>query len=146
MPLRDRDVRNDVKDRLDATDLFDGVFVTGLPEDFGRGAGLLKLACVEPDRGSADHQVDDAPDGLLVVQGNAVVTVLARDDDPQARDETAELLLDAVCDAVNGQSLAGLTYPALTAVLQWTWKPARCWVAGVEALRPPPRNRRRSGL
>jgi len=44
--------------------------------------------------------------------------------DPQLRDEGAELLLDTAANTLNGQSLAGLTMPALTRFSGWTWKDA----------------------
>ena len=43
--------------------------------------------------------------------------------DPQLRDEGAELLLDTAANALNGQSLAGLTLPQTARVIQWDWQP-----------------------
>ena len=50
--------------------------------------------------------------------------LLYRHDDPQLRDEGAELLLDTAANALNGQSLAGLTFPQTTRIIQWDWQPA----------------------
>ena len=120
--LRDRDIRQDLADRLEATRSFDAAVLTGLPEDFGRGSRLLRLAIIQPDRGAASHDWDDSPDGGLIVDGRAKVIVIVRDDDPRTRDEAAEQLVDIVCNAANGQSLGGLTLPAFTLIDQWVWK------------------------
>ena len=46
-------------------------------------------------------------------------------EDPQVRDEAAELLFDTAADALNAQSLAELTLPQLTRFMSWRWeKPA----------------------
>ncbi len=52
------------------------------------------------------------------------VTLLARNDDAQLRDEQAEQLLDVLANAVNGVSLAGITLPGKTLVTAWQWRPA----------------------
>jgi len=52
------------------------------------------------------------------------LTLLARMEDPQLRDESAELVLDTAANALNGQGLAGLTMPAFTRFTGWQWQPA----------------------
>ena len=49
--------------------------------------------------------------------------LLYRHEDPQLRDEGAELLLDTAANALNGQSLAGWTFPPTTRITQWDWQP-----------------------
>jgi hypothetical protein len=51
-----------------------------------------------------------------------VITLLQRNEDPQLRDEAAELLFDTAANALNGQSLADLTLPQLTRFVSWKWQ------------------------
>jgi hypothetical protein len=44
-----------------------------------------------------------------------------RDEDPQIRDEGVELLFNTAADALNGQSLGGLTLPDFTRFTSWRW-------------------------
>jgi hypothetical protein len=120
--MRDRDVRNAIHDCLLATGAFDGVWIWGLPEDYGAGASQLAAAAIEPESSVQDDRWDSPPRGGLVVTSRVTITFLQRNDDPQTRDEAAELLLDSAADALNGQSLAGLTLPGLTRFTSWRWE------------------------
>jgi hypothetical protein len=67
----------------------------------------------------------DAPlAGQLLYTGQATVGVQGFDPDPQARDEAMELVLCYLANAINGRSLAGITFPADTLVSQWKWQDA----------------------
>ena len=57
------------------------------------------------------------------MDASATVTLLARHEDPQVRDELVELLLSVLENAVNGVSLGGLTLPPFTMVERWAWAP-----------------------
>lgn len=122
---RERDVRNAVKDALIATGAFSDVWLTGLPEAFGQGAGELAAAAIEPLATRLATGWDAAPAGGLDYSSELTVTLLARHPDPQLRDELAEQLLDFLINAVNGQSLAGFTIPQQTMIASWRWLPAR---------------------
>jgi hypothetical protein len=119
---RDRDVRNAVVTALQATNAFDGVFVWGLPEDKGIGSSLRAAAIVSPMSSRQEDQWDAAPAGGLVITSRVQIVLLNRDEDPQLRDEGAELLLDNATNALNGQSLAGLTFTQTTRITQWDWQ------------------------
>ncbi len=121
---RERDVRNAIQVALVATGAFSDVWITGLPDRYGQGASDLTAAAVEPDRTSFTKGWDAAPAGQLDYTATCRVTVLARHPDAQLRDELAEQLLDHVCNAVNGVSLAGFTLPQRTMVTGWQWQPA----------------------
>ena len=122
---RERDVRNAIQSALQATGAFDGVFDWGLPEDYGSGASNASIAVIEPESSSQDDRWDASPDGGLIVTSRVTLTLIARAEDPQLRDEAAELLFDTAANALNGQSLAGLTLPGLTRFASWRWeKPA----------------------
>jgi hypothetical protein len=123
--MRDRDVRNAIQTALVATGAFDGVFVWGLPEDYGSGASNAALAIVEPESSTQEDRWDAAPAGGLLVTSRVTITLIARAEDPQLRDELAELLFDTAANALNGHSLAGLTLSQLTRFMSWRWeKPA----------------------
>ena len=107
------------------TGAFDSVWIWGLPEDYGSAASGLAAAAIEPSSSDQTDRWDDASDGSLLVTSLVTITLLIRHEDPQLRDEAVELLFDTAADALNGQSLAGLTLPSLTRFLSWRWeKPA----------------------
>jgi hypothetical protein len=120
--MRERDVRNAIQTMLVATNAFDGVYVWGMPEDYGSGASLLAIAAIEPQSSTQDDRWDAATTGGLVITSRLTLTFLARNEDPQLRDESVELLLDTAADTLNGQSLAGLTLPQLTRFVSWRWE------------------------
>jgi len=122
--VRDRDVRNAIQSALTATGAFDGAWLTGLPENYGAGASQLAAAAIDPMSSTQSDQWDSQDAGGLVITSQVSITLLYRHDDPQLRDEGAELLLDTAANALNGQSLAGLTLPGLTRFTAWSWQPA----------------------
>jgi hypothetical protein len=50
------------------------------------------------------------------------LTLLARHEDPQLRDEAAELLLNVTADSLGGNSFGGETLPERTRIVSWTWQ------------------------
>ena len=132
--MRDRDVRNAMQAALAATGAFDAVWLWGLPEAHGSGASRLAIATIEPVSSVQDDRWDSAATGSLVVTSQVAITLLARHEDPQTRDENAELLLDVVANALNGQSLAGFTIPELTRLASWRWSPPSAPERRVEAI------------
>ena len=47
---------------------------------------------------------------------------LARHEDPQIRDDTAELLLNIAADALGGNTLGGVALPSRTRIQSWIWQ------------------------
>jgi hypothetical protein len=123
--MRDRDVRNAIVSALTTTGAFDsgGVWITGLPEDSGAPSSDFAAVAIEPVSSTQEDRWDSQTDGGLIVTSRVTITVLNRNADAQLRDEGAEMLLDMAADALNGQSLAGLTLPGLTRFMSWTWQP-----------------------
>lgn len=117
----ERDVRIAVRDLLDATSAFDGVYLSGLPETRGERGGDLQAAAVEPDETTASCNWDDAS-GPRIMTARATIVLMARDEDPQTRDEMAERLLETAIAALNGRSLAGKTLPEWTGIQSWAWR------------------------
>jgi hypothetical protein len=122
--MRERDVRNALRDALVATGAFSDVWLTGLPENYGGAASDLTAASIEPASTSLTTGWDAQIGGSLDYTSRLNVTLLARHDDPQLRDELAEQLVNTLHNAANGQSLAGITLPGKTYVQSWTWQPA----------------------
>lgn len=127
---RDRDVRNAVQAALVATDAFDvsvnagaAVWIWGVPADWGTASSNKAAAAIVPMSSRQEDLWDAAPAGGLVITSRLGIVLLYRDNDPQLRDEGAELLLDTTANALNGQSLAGLTFPQTTRIIQWDWQP-----------------------
>lgn len=136
---RDRDVRAAIRDRLIATNLFNDVWFTGAITGFGDG-GEVAGAVIDPIGGglaaasgtglAAGRSIgtglgwDDVGD-LLDFTSTVKVTLIARDEDPQIRDERAEQLLGILHNAINGRILVpGLTIPSKTIVAHWVWTSA----------------------
>jgi hypothetical protein len=123
--MRDRDVRNSIHDALVTTGAFDGVWIWGLPEDYGTASSQIASAAIEPESSTQDDRWDAATGGGLIVTSRVTITLLYRHEDPQLRDEAVELLLEIASNALNGQCLAGLTLPQFTRIVAWRWeKPA----------------------
>ncbi|MDG3005501.1 hypothetical protein [Paludisphaera mucosa] len=117
---RERDVRGAIRETLNATGAFDGVYLAGLPENRGERSGDLRAAAIEPAATNVAGQGDDI-DGTLAATACITLILLARDDDPATRDDAAELLLNTAAAALNGRSLARLTLPGSTRIRSWTW-------------------------
>jgi hypothetical protein len=119
---RDRDVRNAMQAALMATNAFNAVYLSGLPENFGSGSSNVAIAVVEPSASNQSDRWDSQPVGGLIVASTVTITLAYRHRDPQLRDEAVELLFDVAANTLNGQSLAGLTLPALTRFQSWRWE------------------------
>jgi hypothetical protein len=120
---RDRDVRNAIQAALLATGQFDGVWLSGLPEDYGQAADDLAAAVIEPASSTEVDYWDSEPSGGIIIQSVVTLTLLVRNPDPQLRDEAVELLVDYAADAINGQNLAGITVCGRTKITSWRWQP-----------------------
>ena len=120
--MRDRDVRTAIADALAATGAFDanGVWLWS-PENLGQGSSVGRACQIEPGNSTVDTRWDAQTVGGVIIQSQVKLTLLYRDDDTQKRDEGAENLLQQAQNALNGQSLAGLTLPALTRFQNWNW-------------------------
>jgi hypothetical protein len=123
--VRDRDVRNAIQTALISTDAFNGVHVWGLPEDYGSGSSEQAAVWIVPQSSRQEDLWDAAPAGGLVITSRIGLLLVYRSssDDPQTRDEAAELLLDTAANALNGQDLGGLIFPQTARIVSWDWQP-----------------------
>lgn len=119
----DGDVLDDAQGRLQATGAFDGVYRSALPESRGGAAGDRLAAVVAP----LDwEQTDDVDDETLVQSTRRVrwtLTLIVRDDDPEARERALEKLLAVAQNALDGQALAALTIPDWTRLRRGRYQP-----------------------
>jgi hypothetical protein len=120
-PYRERDIRNQIHDLLEQTGAFDGVYLAGLPEDRGEPSGDRRSVSIEPGETTEADLWDDTT-GDLIMTCRVNLTFLARHENPQIRDETAEQLLNIAASALNGQSLAGATLVGQTRIRSWSWE------------------------
>lgn len=121
---RDADVIDDVIDRLTATGQFAGVYWGELPEVRGRPAEQIAMATVEPASWNETDEFDDETDYQSVVKATFLLTLFTRSPDARTRDRSLDLLRTAAANAINEQSLAGITIPGLTILRNGKYLPA----------------------
>lgn len=119
-------MRNAIRTALLATNAFDEVWIWGLPEQYGTGASKQAAAAIDPQATAENDLYDD--EGAIEYRCTITITLLYRNEDPQARDEGAELLLNCAQNALNGAALQSLDLPDLisakTRFNGWAWQPA----------------------
>jgi len=126
---RDRDVRLAIASILDATNAFDGIYLRSISEVPSRRAADTRAVSIEPDSvdfsdpWGDDHSNPNSSSGALIVTGRLCLTFMVRHDDPDCRDDAAELLVNLACNALNDQSLADLTMPPFTRFQSLKWLP-----------------------
>jgi hypothetical protein len=122
--FRERDVRCLIRDMLEQTGAFDGAYLSGLPEERGERAGNSRTVSIEP---AETRQVDpwDEPDGDPIMTCQVALTILARHEDPQTRDEIAELLLNVAANALWRSTLGGAAIASRTQIRSWNWQPTK---------------------
>jgi len=111
-PYRDADIYDDIIARLNATGEFTYVdsFEAGGPES---SADATWLATVVP----GDAEDIDLFDPIVIDRhGVGTITISVIETDPRTRWRKLEELANVARNALNGKSLADLTFPALTMV------------------------------
>jgi hypothetical protein len=121
--MRDRDVRNAIQAALENTDAFSGVHLWSPPEDYGSGSSEQAAVWIVPQSSRQEDLWDAAAAGGLVITSRIGLLLVYRHEDPQLRDEGAELLLDTAANALNGQSLGGLIFTQTARITGWDWQP-----------------------
>lgn len=122
MPTED-DVRHAIATILEDSGYFDDVFMTGLPKMDDQSAEDLRACAILPSETTEDDRYDTSPGGLIVLDARVKIVFVARDQDPLARDKTVNLLLLYAQNALNGESLAGITLPDFTRFKGgWRWE------------------------
>lgn len=117
---RDQDVFDDIAVRLRDTDAFLDVYQAHPTQDGAEARG--DTAWVQPlDWDELDHRQD--PDGAEVTHhAHFTLTLAVRDGDPAERDRRLDQLAGIALNALDGQSLADLTLPGLTAIRKAKWE------------------------
>jgi hypothetical protein len=104
-----------------ATEAFDNVYLTGFSDQSDENAQDVLAAAILPVSWQESDDYDDTVSGLMQIDGKVTIFFLARDEDQQVRDEKCELLLNTAANALNGQSLASLTFPEWTKFKSVQW-------------------------
>lgn len=120
---RERDVRAVIHELLDSTGMFDRVYSGTAPDIGGEPSGASRTASIEPSETILAGQ-GDGVDGAVRATTRVSIILLARDDDPTARDDAVEMLLNTTAAALSGRSLGGITLPGSTRLRSWTWRKA----------------------
>ena len=121
---RDRDIRNAIQAALVATNQFGNVYLWSLADVSDHSADDTLAATIEPAGWQESDSFDDTVTGLVQIDGSCTITFFSRFEEPQQRDEACERLLEFACNALNGQSLAGVTAPEWTKFTSARWEPA----------------------
>lgn len=108
---RDRDAYRAIVGALSATGEFAQVVFATPPDSAAIGADRLPLAVVTP---TGWAQADDVNLTSAVRTASYYLTLVARDEDPQARFERLDRLANIAQNAIEGTDLAGGCTPTLT--------------------------------
>jgi hypothetical protein len=111
---RGRDIRKAIRDLLFATGEFDGVYMSGPFGSFDR-----TQCWVFPAKDSLD--IDEDYGGMVLIRSETELHFAATDYDPDVADQAVDRMLSIACNALNGQSLAGVTFPAFTRITKTKW-------------------------
>lgn len=127
--LRDWHVLEGVRDLLAATNEFDGVGLSELPETQGVGAGVIKLAIVSPLDWEEIDETDDEADVQDTIRVRFTLTLLVRIDDAALRDNETDRLLCVCKNALDGRPLVmrggeSATIPGWTKLRRGRWEKA----------------------
>jgi hypothetical protein len=114
-------VRNLIHDLLEQTGVFDGVYLSGFPEDCGQPSSDCRAVVIAPGETEEAAPWDDAG-GDLLFTCCLTLTLLARHEDPHTRDEMVESLLYQAANTLGGNALGGAAIPARTRFRSWTWQ------------------------
>jgi hypothetical protein len=121
----DWDVLTAIRDAIAATGEFDGVFMSDLPEERGRSGGDHNAAWVSPQTWEESSDFEDPGQTVLTRKVGWTLTLMVRRQDPEARDRELTRLLSVAQNAVDGQSVGGLTLPAWTRLKSGRYEKAR---------------------
>jgi hypothetical protein len=116
---RDWAILEDCKDRLEATGVFDGVYL-GDPKDNFSGSDEGSVAFLHLQEWT-ESGYQDTLQGRLT---KWTLILVARDADPSARDRRLSRLFRAAKTALDHRCLANYTYPDYTVLARARWEKA----------------------
>ena len=114
MSTRDWDVFESISTLLAATNEFDNIYRSALPESNGQRSEDQLAACVAPRDWDEVDDADNASTQQIKRSVRWTLTLMVREDDPEIRERYLDRLLNIAMTAIDGKSLAGLTIPAWT--------------------------------
>lgn len=120
---RDRQILKAIGTLLTATGAFDEVRTSGLPADRGLPSSDGKLVVLDLDQWQ-DRDRSDDPDATPQDRDVTFLCyVCVRMEDPDMRDDELDRLVQTATNAINGQSVLGVTLPEWTRLLAGKWMP-----------------------
>jgi hypothetical protein len=122
--MRDRDIREAIKTALDATGFFDEVIHNAAEGDAAVSTIEQKTAVIYPLSGEISDQWDTLATGAMTIEAQCQIVFIITSEDDKHRDDALEQMFNVACNALNKQSLAGLTFPDFTRFRRWQWLPA----------------------
>ena len=122
MTLRDRDIRNEVKRILDATNAYDQVSLGRM--EGSEAAEDLRLVEVSPLKEVYSDEFDDDVKGSQLVDATMEIRLTAKHQDEQSRDELAELMRNNALNTLQSLSILGITMPAWQKFNSAVWLPS----------------------
>lgn len=101
---------------------FDDVYTTGLPKLDDQSAEDLRAVAIMPMSGTESDQYDAPTAGYQCEDAQVKFVFVVRAKDEAVRDRTVSLLFNYARNALNGQSIAGLTLPQWTKFTSHKWE------------------------
>lgn len=133
--VRDRDIRNAIRDALLATGAFDEVVLARQEDDYTTVGIESRKLIIEPFDQGMMYQSDYAAIENLMVDSRLKLSFLSRADDPQIRDERLEAMVNVAYNTMIGVCWLGLTFPAFTQFVQHAkWLPPKHPVRRADAI------------
>lgn len=118
---RDFEVLSDAVARLQATQTFTKVELTGYYEGDHSKSGDLVLAWIEPINWTEDSDADDPSDCRTRREVNYLLTIQVKCADATKRIQVLDHAADVACNVLSNVSLANLTIPLFTKLTRGSW-------------------------
>lgn len=123
MPTGDCGVLDDARDRLVETGVFDAVYRSALPESRGRSSADRIVAVVTPSDWEQTDESDDEDTVQSTRRARWTLTIIVREEDPETRERLLDQLLTTSQNALDGQTLGGITIPDWTRLRRGRYEP-----------------------
>ena len=109
MPSRDWDILDNARDLLLATQEFDNVYRSSLPETRGQASGDRHVAVITFNDWEETDESDDPTSVQTLRKVRWNLTLIVREDDAETRERELDRLLCVAQNTLDGKSLLNLT-------------------------------------
>jgi hypothetical protein len=126
--MRDRDIRNSMRDQIMASGFFDHIGFGRDPLEWATGEPGARTCQIEPSKEQFIPLWDRSGEDGGVVQGEAVCTFTVQNEDPEMRDAMLEQMYNVAADVLNNIALpigyGATVMPAFSWLDTLKWLPA----------------------